>query len=467
VWQPHQGQIEVGNAIFYQGKKVVFNRCGRKWGKSEICIYTLYRWAGTIPNGQFYYVAPFYNQAAELIWHPGRLKNFLGPHRDKYIAEIYESDRRILFHNGSFIKLLGSDNFEAGRGLNPDGAVYDEFKDHDYRFHQGFEDNLMAKDAPLFIVGTPPETFDHFFVRMEEAVKLDPMGAYFKKPTWDNPHIKRETIERSKNAAIAKGEWAKYMREIEAEIVPGGANSIFPMLEIPRYNERGEFTGESRHVKSGKRLRDKVGKHYKDYDYYWMNDPGSATCFASLFVAIHRGSKKVIVLDEIYEKDKKKTSTKQIVPVAIDKMKAIYRVEPFIKSYDNAATWFANEVLNEYGMGLIPCIKDRGKEEKETSLSVIKDFLLEDLLEISDECKGLISEMSTYATDENGKIPKINDHAIDCLRYIYRLANLHSVPKQKYVGDDDKRIYSDDDEYEYEDDIPINPYDFELEFLDD
>lgn len=457
----------MGHSIFYQNKKIVFTRCGRKFGKSELCIYTLYRWAGTIPNGQFYFVAPYYNQAAELIWHPGRIKTFLGARRDKYISDIHESDRRIIFKNGSFIKLLGSDNFEAGRGLNPDGAVYDEFKDHDYRFHQGFEDNLMAKDAPLLIVGTPPETFDHFFVRMEESVKLDPQGAYFKKPTWDNPHIKRETIERSKQAAIVKGEWAKYMREIEAEIVPGGANSIFPMLEIPRYNEKGEFVGESRHVKDAKKLKEHVGKHYKDYDYYWMSDPGSASCFASLFIAIHRGSKKVYVLDEVYEKTKAKMSTKQIAPRCFEKMNSIYRTEGFTKSYDNAATWFANEMLNEYGIGLLPCIKDRGPEEKENNLSVIKDFLLEDLLVISDSCKGFIAEMSTYATDEKGKIPKINDHAIDCLRYTFRLANLHSVPKQKYIGDEDKRIYSDDDEYEYEDDIPTNPYDFELEFLDE
>lgn len=432
-----------------------------------MAIYVLYRWAGTIPNGQFYFVAPYYNQAAELIWHPGRIKNFLGEHRDKYIEAIQESDRRIVFKNGSFIKLLGSDNFEAGRGLNPDGAVYDEFKDHDYRFHQGFEDNLMAKDAPLLIVGTPPETFDHFFVRMEESVKLDRLGSYFKMPTWRNPHIKPETIQRSKDAAIAKGEWAKYMREIEAEIVPGGANSIFPMLEIPRYDEKGEFVGESRHVKDGKYLRDLVGRHYKDYDYYWMNDPGSASCFAALFVAIHKGSKKVIVLDEIYETDKKKTSTKQIVPIALEKMAKIVPIQLFFKGYDHAATWFANEVQNEYGIGLIPCIKARGQDEKESQLSVIKDFMLADLYLISKECKNHISEMAGYATDDKGKIPKVNDHTIDNLRYIFLAANLHTVPKTPYLRDEDARLISDDDLYEYEDDIPTDLYDTEREFLDD
>jgi hypothetical protein len=240
-------------------------RCGRKWGKTEMSLYVLYRWAMTTPNAQFYYIAPYYNQASELIWKPGRLQNFLGKHRDKYIEAFHETDKRVTFKNGSFIKLVGSDNYEAGRGLNPDGAVYDEFKDHDYRFHQGFSVNLLAKKAPLLIVGTPPELFDHFFVRTEEEFKLDPRGAYFKRPTHTNPYIDKDELELEKQAAINKGEWAKYMREIEAEIVPGGANAIFPMFEIPRYDELGDFVSESRHVKKHDSLMAEITNYPKDW----------------------------------------------------------------------------------------------------------------------------------------------------------------------------------------------------------
>ena len=156
-----------------------------------------------------------------------------GKHSHKYIAEVHETDRRITFKNGSFIKLVGSDNYEAGRGLNPDGAVIDEFKDIDYRFYTGFEPNLLAKKAPILIVGTPPDTFDHFFVRTEEDFKLDPRGAYFKKPTYTNPYIDKEELDLERKAAEAKGELPKFMREIMAEIVPGGALSIFPMFQSP------------------------------------------------------------------------------------------------------------------------------------------------------------------------------------------------------------------------------------------
>lgn len=463
VWQPHPGQIPVGNAIFYQGKKRVFVRCGRKWGKTEKLCYTLYRWAGTTPNGQFYYVAPFYNQAAEIIWHPGRLKNFLGPHMGKYIADINETDRRIIFKNGSFIKLVGSDNHQAGRGFNPDGAVYDEFKDHDYRFHEGFVDNLITKKAPLLIVGTPPETFDHFFCRTEEDFKLDVRGAYYKMPTSTNPYIDPEELKREKESAIRKGEWAKYMREIEAEIVPGGSNAIFPMFEIPRYDESGKLVGESRHVKDHETLLNMVQTRARDYDYYLMFDPGSSITMAALLVAIHRGYKQILILDEIYIRERMKTSTKQVYPLAVEKMDAITKRHHWHQGYDHAATWFQVEVANEFGVGLIPCQKDLGtKEEK---LSTIKDFMLADLFLVSKNCKSFISEASTYATDDKGRIPKVNDHLIDCIRYIFNAAGLHTVPKTPMVRNDDVRIWTEESEYEYEEDIPFDLYEMEREFL--
>lgn len=447
-------------------------RCGRKWGKTEISIYTLYRWAMAIPNGQFYYIAPFYNQASELIWKPRRLQDFLLKIdnqtnsvidlRNKYIADVHESDRRVVFKNKSFIKLLGSDNFEAGRGINPDGGVYDEFKDHDYRFHQGFSDNLLAKKAPLLIVGTPPETFDHFFVRTEEDFKQDPRGAYFKKPTWDNPYIDKEELELEKQSAIAKGEWAKYMREIEAEIVPGGANAIFPMLQVPRYDEKGDFIGETRHVKKFETLYNYVSRSYRDWDFHALYDPGSSVCFAALFAAVNRFTREVIILDEIYETNNQKTSTKQIYPRALAAMKELCDRRDWAETYDYAAAWFQNEVQHEYSRGLMPCQKDI--KTKADKLSVIKDFLLAEhpewgrdgaMLMISDRCRNLINEKSTYATDEHGKIPKKNDHAIDCERYLFNAAHLSTVPKIRKQRDPDRRIWTpeDDDEFEIQDNL--------------
>jgi hypothetical protein len=471
VFTPHEGQVEVGRSLFYDNKTRVFVRCGRKWGKTTDEIYTLYRWALTRPNGQFYYIAPFYNQASELIWKPRFLQDFLyRPQkgidlRAKYIATEHETDKRLTFKNGSFIKLLGSDNYESGRGLTPDGAVYDEFKDHDYRFHEGFKDNLLPKKAPLLIVGTPPETYDHFFVRTEDDFRLDPRGATFKMSTYTNPHIDKEELKLEKEAAIRKGEWAKYMREIEAEIIPGGANAIFPMFTIPRLDVKGEFDGESDHVKLAETLDERVLRHPKDYDFYCVFDPGSALVFGVLFLAVHKFTKQVIILDEIYETDRSKTSSKRIYPRAEEIMKRYNRVESWHKIYDHAATWFQVEISNEFKVSLTPCIKDVNK--KEVGLSVIKDFMLdrfEDTNEpywlVSNRCKKYIWETTNYSTDEHGKIPKANDHLQDCSRYASNSAMLSTVKRARHQRSEDRRMWTDID-YLSDDEIIEQPIDFD------
>lgn len=470
VFVPHEGQVPIGTSIFYDKKTRVFVRCGRKFGKTQMSIYTMYRWALTKPGGQFYYIAPFYNQAAELIWKPQFLQNFLyRPDkgidlRKKYISEVHETDRRVIFKNGSFIKLMGADNYESGRGLTPDGAVYDEFKDHDYRFHEGFRDNLLPKKAPLLIVGTPPDTMDHFFIRTEEDFRLDPRGACFKKPTHTNPYIDKEELELEKEAAIRKGEWAKYMREIEAEVVPGGSNAIFPMFTIPKLDSAGNFVGESDHVKASHLLDEKVLKHPKDYNYYVAFDPGSSLVFGALFVAVNKFSKQVLVLDEIYETNRNLTSPKLIYPRAQAIMRRYVPEDRWHKVYDYAAAWFQVEVNNEFGVALTPCQKDINK--KEFGLSVIKDFMLEEFEDtkekfwlVADRCKKYIWETTNYCTDENGKIPKTDDHLQDCSRYISNSAGLSTVQRVRHQRPVDRREWTGID-YLSDEEIISQPLDF-------
>lgn len=471
---PHDGQIPVGRALFYDGKRRVFVRCGRKWGKTDFSIYTLYRWAMTIPNGQFYYIAPFYNQASEIIWKPGRLQNFLYNQdkgidlRGRYIKDIHETDKRVILRNDSFIKLVGSDNFEAGRGFNPDGAVGDEYKDSDYRFYQGFNKNLLAKKAPIVLVGTPPNTQDHFFVRTEEEFKVDPRGAYFKMPTHSNPYIDKEELELERLGAIAKGELAEYMREVMAEIVPGGVGAIFPMFQIPQLDMAGKFIGESLHVRNKEKIDEQIKRNPKDYDYYCAFDPGSSLVFGVLFMAVHKFTKQVYILDEIYETNRNETSPKRIWPRAVAIMQRYIPVEKWYKVYDYAATWFQVEIVNEFSVALMPCTKDVNK--KDVALSVIKDFMLgmcedESLFQVSDRCVKFIWEITNYATDENGKIPKMNDHLIDALRYNFNSAGISTIPRNRHMRPADRREWTDMDYLEDHEilDEPIDFYEEETE----
>jgi hypothetical protein len=252
------------------------------------------------------------------------------------------------------------------------------------------------------------------------------------------------------------------MREIEAEIIPGGADAIFPMFTIPSLDVQGKFKGESVHVKSAQKLDERVNRHPKDYNYYVAFDPGSSLVFGVLFMAVHRFTKQVVILDEIYETDRNKTSPKLIWPRAAAIMSRYMPVQHWHKVYDYAATWFQVEVNNEFGVALMPCTKDVNK--KEVALSLIKDIMLTDLAEeklmvVSDRCVKFIWEVTNYATDEHGKIPKINDHLIDALRYNINSAGISTVPRDRHSRSIDRREWTDIDYLEdYE--ILDQPIDF-------
>jgi hypothetical protein len=432
IWQPHSGQAKVGKALFYDGAKYVFVRCGRKWGKTDLEDYVLHRWAMLNPNSSIYYVAPYYNQAAELIWHTGRLPDFLKQLKSKYIAKQYDTDKRLVFHNGSYIKLLGADNFAVAAGHTPDLIVYDEFADHDPRFDKVMRPNLAPKQAPILIVGSPSHQMDSYYYQVEDEFRDRKNGATFVMPTHVNHHISKEWLKEEEESYRRRNDYATFQREFLAMKVTGGQGAIFPMLKVPEVDyATGKYVGFSEHFVSNDILLE-VKKYYKDYSFHCVFDAGTVTCFAVLLVAVHKYSRKVICLDEIYETEIGKMSSKQIFPRAVEKMNAICGIsDRWNLTYDNAAAWFAAEVVDHYGVAMNKCEKDLNK--KENKLNLIKDMLLEGFLVISNNCNKLLWEMTNYYRDEKGNIPKVNDHLIDCLRYCLNAEGYDTLPTDRWV----------------------------------
>lgn len=404
VWTPHDGQVIIGKSFFYDGKKIVFANCGRKYGKTDIGLYCGNRVAVTFPGSACYYIAPFAKQAREIVWSSGRMQNFFGKYADKYIDRITNDDMRIWFKNGSFFKLDGADNFDAYRGINPHFMWYDEFKDHHPEFHKAMEPNLATHEAPLLITGTPPETtINQYFVLAEEA-KREEDSVYVNLPSWTNPHISKTWLDKMKAKLIARGEWDVWMREYEAKFVKGGNKAVFPMLD------------ENKHRIGYSQIVQEIRKSYKNYNFHIVADPGTAKAFAVLFVAYHKYKKIGYRLDEIYATTAADATTKNIHKLIEEKMNEIHpHEESWYRTYDEAGLWFANEMLNEFGEAWMPTQKALNK--KENGLSLIKDQLLEDRWYATERCVKLWWEMENYVKDKNGKIPKENDHLIDCDRY--------------------------------------------------
>ncbi len=427
VWNPHEGQIPIGKALFIDGKKKIFIEAGRKFGKTDLIIYCFYRWCLLYPKSFCYYIAPFKDQVKDLVFANGRLPYFL-PEKLmlKYGVTVNNSDFRVNFRNGSFIKADGADNYEKGRGYSATGlTVMDEYKDAHPQFIQGFEPNLAINDAPIIFVGTPPDASEDSYQRWcstADEVKNSSVGFYINRPSMTNPHISKEFFIRKEQELRDKGEYWRFQKEYLAMRVRAAGNNIFPMLS----NER--------HIKRYKEMMDIIGCFPKQWDFYASFDPGSAKCFAALFVAINRYSKQIFVLDQIYATKLEECRVDNILPKAIKIMSDIMpHQDSWLCVYDYAATWFMNEAQSPAyidDINLIPCTKDL--KNKENKLSLIKDILIKpQSFYMSERCvqgdKGLYWEMEKYATDDKGKIPKENDHAIDAFRYALNAANFDKV----------------------------------------
>lgn len=241
-WSPHPSQALVGRAIFSDMLKFVFVQCGRKWGKTEIIVYSLWRWALLNPNSSCYYICPELKQAKEIIWKSkdkrgrSRIQAF-GP--ADFIDSIDNTELRVNFKNGSFIKCDGSDNWSAWKGISPNFIVLDEFSDFKPEFFPAMNPNRAVFDAPLVIIGTPPEkiwldkdTPHQYVEKAQEARELmleDGSALWIKRPSWDNPDPTIQMfLRKEKKSLFRANKQDEWWRDYGAELMPAKASKIFP-----------------------------------------------------------------------------------------------------------------------------------------------------------------------------------------------------------------------------------------------
>lgn len=436
----HDKQIEALQSYYRDNKQLLFIPCARKFGKSELAAYVLYRHALFNPNSVCYYICPENSQGRKIIWDTQRLQKFMGKATSKYIKSINNTEMKITFYNDAIIQVIGSDNWAAANGLTPSITVYDEFKIFNPKWHTEYDPNRAAKGSPLIIIGTMPKIGDSNKAEYEqilEYAKNDAECAVHIYTTWDNPinHLpdRKRAIEQQIKILRARGEEDVVQREYYSRIVPGGTKAIFPMLD------------KELHVKKHDSLLNKLYRDRTKLEWFVVADPGTTTCFAVLFGCINPYTKRVYILDEIYEKDQRQTSTRNMFPRLHLITGQLYEGssidDDWNKTVDEAAAWFINEVMDQYGVYFNPTAKYVNK--KENGISLIKDLLLTGLVEISDKCPHLFKEMQEYCKDENGEIPKkkgVNDHLIDCLRYLLGSANYTSVEDVEIITPKDPEV---------------------------
>jgi hypothetical protein len=439
-WKPHDGQLKVGQKYFNEGISTLFIQCGRKWGKTEFAIYMLWRHALLNPGAACYYVTPEMTHGRKLVWTDPRLSTF---GNNKYVKSVNSNEMIVRFKNGSFIQILGSENYSAANGLRPSFLVYDEFCEFHPSFHETMNPNRAVRDCPLMLIGTPPRmdsrNKEQYITYADECEK-SPKAMWISQNSYSNPHIDKKWLDEEKQRLFDRGEEWLWYSQYMAQITAGGKHVIFPMLN------------EMRHVRTHADIINEIKRDAHKLEWYCVSDPGTTTVMAFLFAAVNPYNKKIYILDEIYEKKPSETSVQRVMPRVIKKADDLCGKIDFnddwYKTYDEAAAWFCNEVAQQYGIYFQPTLKMHNK--KENGISLIKDILIHGVIDISDRCPKLLWEMQNYVATEDGKFPKINDHLIDCFRYFLASAHYSMVEVMEAVRTLGSRRLDQEDPHGYQ-----------------
>lgn len=367
---------------------------------TQAACYVLWRHALLNPNSACYYIAPEGVHGRKIVWDKRRLQNFLGPASKKYIKEpIHNMSMKINLHNGSFIQVIGSENWEAANGLDPNIAVYDEFKAFNPKWHVEFSPNLIAHAAPLVIIGTQPKIGDtnkREYEALLHYAKTHDHCAVHIYTSYDNPIISRhparlEALNKEIAALRARGEEDVVQREFYSVIVPGGNKSIFPMVDD---KVKIDFTSLRSIVLDASKNKNRLkwmfcvypnsvkGFHYVLGTYDTKTNKGYIIDSGSI---VNAAGAHTVPFYNFYEKNIKKYS------------------EHIYAYCSSKQHWFSDEMSSNFGVG-INLVEDA--ENSDLTISVARDMFSDGSLKISDKCTKLFKELQEYAKDNNDNLPK-------------------------------------------------------------
>ncbi len=373
-----------------------------------------------IQGGQIYYYGAFAKAVREFLWAPGRLENY-GP--KDYIQEINKTEMRQTFTSNTFVKLDGADEFRGAKGINPDVLIADEGADYSNDFWNAMMPNLMAKDALILVISSPPWNLEEapdkpvFFVRLmdlwkkyqDEGIRDNKPNkyAYFNMPTETNPHISKEWLKEERKTLFAMGLDDEWKREYMAQRVRAGGKRII-----------GTFDRKM-HVYSHEFLTQKIEKNLTILHWTTTVDP-SQSAFGVLVLAIDPYSKEVFFLDEILERDENETTEQMLLPRILKKEDEFYPSDDrsrFIRVCDEAARWWIVGCSNDPALGVPFEQTEKSLNSIEMGLSLLRTLFFLDKGYVSERCVNFIWQLENWKRDRKGNFPKGNDDLIDCARY--------------------------------------------------
>jgi hypothetical protein len=438
---PQPVQLGPLKALFKDGCKRIFMRFGRQTGKSVTIAAMAVRWCLLNPGSTVFIIGPTSIQTRQIYLHSGLIEKMIPP---EYADSIHKTDARFQIGDSS-IRLYGADNQEALRGLTASLVLCDELKDLSRELIDSIiTPALLVRGAPLVLSGTPPGSAVHFYWSYVQEAEASTDWQVFRASSYDNIYTPAGAVEAERKAHEARGTLDVFKREFLGEYCPDSQNLVFPIFDV------------AKHVAPWAETKREFRARLGQWRLVVSCDPGST--FAVMIMAVNEYTKRVLILDEVYETSQEENALSKLWPRVTEKLNnlvpAHYQDDEPIYVYDCAATWFHNELRDRFGVNAWPSRK--AQNAKDSGLTMIKDLLVEKKVLISASCKGLITEMQGYQLGANGLPVKRGDHQIDNFRYALGILNYSPqaedappTPAELPIGmrDDPKRAFRIEDDF--------------------
>lgn len=490
---PHKGQKQILKWIFTDQIKRILAINGRNWGKTEDGLHCLARGILTREGlhksltdedvVDSYYVAPNIAHARRIVWDNKRLQQLIP---SDFILEVHKNDRMIyLTKNGKdccgWIKIEGAENIWSLVGVKHKGMlVIDETYMIEKAFLDAHEEDLAAYTPPILLFSTWPIEYPHWIDKLAKEYENSDEWKFMNRPSMDNIFLEKKNpgyFVKQKLRYELRGDLDGYRREILSERVISSGASIFPNFNCQTYIEacnagfQDEDTlsirnresyqeifingpkKEGEHVFPDPIIRRKLEPNKKDLIPIIAVDPGHASKFATLFLAINPYSKDIFFLDEIYEGNRNLISTTTMLNLMFEKSKVAFpwaTSEEIRKVCDEAALWFRMEAVSISQMAKGPTkgetfafvATQKASYKHEYGYSMMKAAMNMQKFFVSDKCPYFIWEIINHRSDDKGKIPTKDDHLLDCCRYALALTKYLVSEEDK---DSDKGMFDDDE----------------------
>lgn len=177
--------------------------------------------------GTYFYMAPYYNQARNIIWEgaDGKGRRFLDYVPKPFInGKPAKLEMRIPLKNGSQIKLVGSDNMDAIVGTNPIGIVYTEFSLHKRGAWDYLRPVLAENDGWAIFNYTPRGMGNEAYELYSQAIRST-SNWYLQHLTRDDTSIPSlEAIEEDRKSGMPE---ALIQQEYYTSFLAGNVGSYY------------------------------------------------------------------------------------------------------------------------------------------------------------------------------------------------------------------------------------------------